>query len=438
MKRPVVRSLLVALVACATVAQAAQAATVRKTTSGCKPKCTAVRISGGPQAESFSVAVSNGAVTIRESGPGSLSAGAGCRRSGRSAVRCALSSRRGLKLNAVLGGGSDSLTIRGSRRFIDVYTVAGGAGNDRVRIDVNAQICVQAGAGDDRVSVFADFGRACGVEGGDGNDILLGDTVDGGPGNDRIEGDGSDGTFDGGSGNDTITGDGEADSLDGGPGNDVLNGGGGEDRIVGDVGNDRLLGGAGDDFLTGNAGVDTFDGGSGDDEVSAEDAEKGGDGGAQDSDSRREFAGEANVPRENVSCGTGKDAVTSVDRADVIGPSCEAVQVLDEAGRVRTAPVIGPETVSVQVSCPSAFQEARVTLSVPGTVSDEAARGNYGTAPVPSPCPSPTVDVAVPLTADGKARLEAGTLQVIVDHVFPPAPGGLRGEYGGYGLFLSR
>jgi Ca2+-binding RTX toxin-like protein len=54
-------------------------------------------------------------------------------------------------------------------------------------------------------------------------------------------------------------------TLRGGPGNDNLSGGGGADKLIGGYGNDRLVGRAGDDSLFGGAGDDTLIGCSGND-----------------------------------------------------------------------------------------------------------------------------------------------------------------------------
>jgi Ca2+-binding RTX toxin-like protein len=96
--------------------------------------------------------------------------------------------------------------------------------------------------------------------------------VDGGPGNDTIIGSatttgecpsgchlgvGSQ-TFEGGAGDDLIYGD---------RGNDILRGNAGDDRLYGGIGDDRLEGGPGNDWLSGGFGADTIDGGEGSDYV---------------------------------------------------------------------------------------------------------------------------------------------------------------------------
>ncbi|MDA5635158.1 MULTISPECIES: Ig-like domain-containing protein [Rhizobium/Agrobacterium group] len=105
------------------------------------------------------------------------------------------------------------------------------------------------------------------VEGGDGNDMLIGtsrkDMLEGGDGDDTmVAGEGND-MVDAGAGNDRVLAGEGNDVIDGGAGNDVLMGGSGNDVISGGAGNDTLNGGAGDDTLSGGTGNDTLTGGSG-------------------------------------------------------------------------------------------------------------------------------------------------------------------------------
>jgi len=74
-------------------------------------------------------------------------------------------------------------------------------------------------------------------------------------------------TMRGGPGRDSLTGGSGPDKLIGGDGNDKLAGRGGDDLIFGGVGNDELLGGAGNDVVRGGSGHDTLSGGSGENVV---------------------------------------------------------------------------------------------------------------------------------------------------------------------------
>ncbi len=85
---------------------------------------------------------------------------------------------------------------------------------------------VNAGVGDDRVTVSSAVEVPVTLRGGSGHDVLTGGSGDdkliGGPGNDRLYG---------GAGNDVIYGGPGNDLLNGGPGNDVLHGGPGRDSF---------------------------------------------------------------------------------------------------------------------------------------------------------------------------------------------------------------
>lgn len=94
---------------------------------------------------------------------------------------------------------------------------------------------VNAGGGEDRVSVAQEVSIPVTMRGGAGDDFLLGG---GGP-----------------------------DKLIGGEGSDRLVGGGGDDRLFGGDGKDTLIGGPGDDVLRGGYGEDTLASGRGNDSV---------------------------------------------------------------------------------------------------------------------------------------------------------------------------
>jgi hypothetical protein len=131
-----------------------------------------------------------------------------------------------------------------------VDTISGGDGADLIYGDsVYGDSVIARGPGD-----AGDM-----INGGAGND-----TVYGGAGNDSIDGGADNDTVDGGEGDDTIAGGTGDDSVDGGAGSDSISGGDGADSLTGGDGNDILLGGAGTDSLTGGDGDDFFVAGSGD------------------------------------------------------------------------------------------------------------------------------------------------------------------------------
>lgn len=114
---------------------------------------------------------------------------------------------------------------------------------------------VNAGAGDDTVTVSRAVGVPVTLRGGLGSDRLtgggsvLGDRLIGGPGDDVLNGMGGPDVLYGGPGNDTLVGGQGDDRLYGGPGNDRLYGGPGNDRLYGEAGNDLLVDNLGENVL---------------------------------------------------------------------------------------------------------------------------------------------------------------------------------------------
>jgi Ca2+-binding RTX toxin-like protein len=102
--------------------------------------------------------------------------------------------------------------------------------------------------GDDRIQVASSFTQRMEIDGGDGNDVLIG----GGGLN----------TIWGGAGDDLIIGGPTQNEIHGGAGKDTLVGGAGSDSMFGEDGNDNLIGGPGTDFLYGGAGDDLIIGDS--------------------------------------------------------------------------------------------------------------------------------------------------------------------------------
>jgi len=90
---------------------------------------------------------------------------------------------------------------------------------------------VNAGGGDDSVTVA--------------REVPIPVTLRGGPGQDRLVGGGAGDKLVGGSGKDTLIGRAGADSLFGGADDDRLMGGSGNDLLRGDGGEDELFGGSG-------------------------------------------------------------------------------------------------------------------------------------------------------------------------------------------------
>jgi Ca2+-binding RTX toxin-like protein len=182
----------------------------------------------------------------------------------------------GIVINAVGIGGPDADNLNAIDNTADGYLpvdsfndLAEGLGSTLVAVDVGADTII----------------------GGDGDDIIFGDT----PNTDNLDSDGAvygvAGTHDGAGysvlidhlGSDeavlnhladpnvaklyNVEGDlrGEGDTLDGGAGNDTIFGQGGDDILLGGTGNDQLDAGTGLDFLVGEDGDDLLIGGLGGD-----------------------------------------------------------------------------------------------------------------------------------------------------------------------------
>jgi Ca2+-binding RTX toxin-like protein len=107
-----------------------------------------------------------------------------------------------------------------------------------------AGFVVNAGPGDDTISVSKEVSIPVTLRGGPGADTLIGgsgpDKLIGGQGNDELAGRGGDDLILGGPGNDSLFGGSGNDTLRGGPGNDTIGGGSGVNSIRQDM--RRLLG----------------------------------------------------------------------------------------------------------------------------------------------------------------------------------------------------
>ncbi|MBT0773609.1 hypothetical protein KIH74_31990 [Kineosporia sp. J2-2] len=136
-----------------------------------------------------------------------------------------------------LGAGNDTYV---STKYADGSRIEAGPGNDKVTIDkISGDLGgVLGGTGNDTVQVKS--GTSWFINGGAGND-----TITGGKGTQYLNGD---------AGNDLIKGGSGADVITGGKGNDTLYGNDGADQIYGNSGNDKLYGGKGTDTLLGGSG----------------------------------------------------------------------------------------------------------------------------------------------------------------------------------------
>lgn len=174
-----------------------------------------------------------------------------------------LESRRVLA-NSVTTLSAGLLSIEGTSKNDKIVVAVAGEFGDQLSVQVNktvtffaladvSEIQIDAGAGNDKVSL--------------GADVLVGAHLDGGKGNDWLQGGGGSDVLLGGQGNDHLSGGGGDDVLVGDAGNDRLWGGAGNDELEGSAGHDKLSGDEGDDVLSGGAGHDRIHGGDGDDEA---------------------------------------------------------------------------------------------------------------------------------------------------------------------------
>jgi Ca2+-binding RTX toxin-like protein len=116
-------------------------------------------------------------------------------------------------------------------------------------------IQVRTRGGHDCVVTASNVTHSMTIDGGSGNDLLVGgggpNLLIGGSGHDALYGGAGNDILLGGTGNDDLFGGSGDDILVGGHGNDILNGGTGRDLIIGSQDNDLLYGGSGEDILIG-------------------------------------------------------------------------------------------------------------------------------------------------------------------------------------------
>ena len=233
-----------------------------------------------------------------------------------------------------LSGGDGNDTLRSGN---GADTLSGEAGNDVLEASDGADT-VNGGAGDDSLSAESLQDAADEYIGGDGYDTIGGnvstgndfsepnadiavslDAVanDGGPGEgdnvmpdvERVKALGR---------NVTMIGSDAANELIATADSSTIRGLGGDDRLIGSDGADSLEGGEGADYLEGGFGPDVLDGGGGVDQFVGDKTER--DVIASGNDQIRARDGLA----EQINCGIGSDSAI-VDAADVVDPSCEAV-----------------------------------------------------------------------------------------------------------------
>lgn len=194
-------------------------------------------------------------------------------------------------------GGNDTLINSGTIIGLDGAAIDMGSGLDTVILQAGSRIYGEILLGDGNDGLRAD----------DVEDDLV---IDAGAGNDQVVG---------GNGDDQIKGGDGDDSLDGRLGDDVLQGGAGIDILSGREGDDFLFGGAGNDVVFGGEGNDLLDGGEGIDTAYFWDDTAGvtvnlATGKAQGVDSGRDTL----IGVENVVGGRSNDVLIGNDAANVL------------------------------------------------------------------------------------------------------------------------
>jgi serralysin len=167
----------------------------------------------------------------------------------------------------------EAISAAGTDQFAGIENALGGAGNDELIGNNLANVLaggggndyLQGGAGNDSIIGGAGLDWAIYRELVAGQSVTVNLTTGratGAAGSDTLAGIEN---VEGGFGNDSLLGDGLANMLDGFDGNDSLSGGSGNDTLTGFLGNDLLIGGAGSDQFIfdaelGATNVDTIQG----------------------------------------------------------------------------------------------------------------------------------------------------------------------------------
>ena len=172
----------------------------------------------------------------------------------------------GAGANTLFGGDGVDRVVETSNAALFSVSNSAVVGTQTERIYSFEQAELTGGASANAISVASNFTGPVTLNGGAGNDTLLGnqfgDVLNGDAGNDSLNGGLGDDTLNGGDGNDTLLGQVGNDSLDGGAGADIGLGGFGDDMVLGGAGRDLLIGGYGADSVGGGDDDDVVLGGS--------------------------------------------------------------------------------------------------------------------------------------------------------------------------------
>ena len=268
------------------------------------------------------------------------------------------------------GSGNDNVTVDEDVKL--ALNITGGAGNDNLQggsgddiiVDNLDSNVISGGAGEDTLIANGNYSsslqeRLMAFRNGDRDALKVPvNVIEGGDGADYIEGGQGNDIIDGGAGNDYIYGLDGKDTISGGAGNDYIDGGKGNDTIDGGKGDDKLFGGKGNDVISGGYGKDIIAGGKGQDVV---------DGGGADQIIVYSDGGEENA---DIVSSNRRDTISEVDYMNV--PENISVEG-DAAFRAR---------VESDLETLAAIAPGQATLNALGTdghklVIRETYGGNY-------------------------------------------------------------
>lgn len=243
----------------------------------------------------------------------------------------------------------------GGRQYVssDQLVFTTGSGNDNVQVTRNEdgslaleangekyrlelaqgqELTIRSGDGDDVIRVASDVEVNIIVEGGNGND-----TITTGAGRDRIEGGAGDDIIDAGAGDDYVFAGSGNDTVHAGTGNDVVYGGDGDDKLYGQNGNDYIEGGAGNDVVYGGAGNDILSGGLGDDRI------------------------EGHTGDDHIYAGAGRDIVSNAGGTNVVYAQTGVDRISASRGATNTVVNVDltgtPGSVGVRVEGSDSFRQ---------------------------------------------------------------------------------
>ncbi|MDX8035525.1 calcium-binding protein [Lentzea sp. BCCO 10_0856] len=255
-----------------------------------------------------------------------------------------------------------------------------GAANERDNIASDVTRVV-GGSGNDVIDLSAGLGQTT-VDGGPGNDTLAANTnLAGGAGDDTLRlVVGGSGSLFGGDGNDRVFGGPFSDNISGGNGNDRLSGGDGNDALFGGEGDDLITGEAGPDFLFGEAGNDELIGGLGNDGAIGGDGNDS-SGALVSLDGADTFDGGAGIDTANYSArqfGAGRTMTVSLDSVANDGEPGEGDNNRTDVENVNGA--IGPNVITGNSSANvlRGGQSADVIRAVDGISGNDTVIGGFG------------------------------------------------------------